>query len=237
MNHFSLKFRTTILITGMIILSVFVLSCENKIDIIPKSDLLTLPSLTDKDFESVFTDSGKLQLILSSPLLEKYDNKTDPYSEFIYGIKVVFYDGQKHPKASVTSKYAKYTENNKTWELKDSVVVVNEENDKLETEILYWDQQKDLIYTDRFVKITNADEIVMGTGFESDSRLVRRRIKKSVPQYTLKMRNSSLLILEIIWIVTGVLSIAAGIRFAITDGGAKIFIFALMALISFVFAC
>jgi hypothetical protein len=50
------------------------------------------------------------------------------------------------------------------------------------------------------------------------------------------MRNSSLLILEIIWIVTGLLCVAAGIRFAITDGGSKIFIFALMAIISFVFA-
>jgi hypothetical protein len=50
------------------------------------------------------------------------------------------------------------------------------------------------------------------------------------------MRNSSLLVLEIIWIATGVLCIAAGIRFAMTSGGSKIFIFALMALISFVFA-
>jgi uncharacterized membrane protein YczE len=50
------------------------------------------------------------------------------------------------------------------------------------------------------------------------------------------MRNSSLLVLEIIWIVTGVLCIAAGIRFALTNGGSKIPIFALMALICFVFA-
>jgi hypothetical protein len=50
------------------------------------------------------------------------------------------------------------------------------------------------------------------------------------------MRNSSLLVLEIIWIATGILSIAAGVRFAITTGGTKIFLFALMALISFVFA-
>jgi hypothetical protein len=50
------------------------------------------------------------------------------------------------------------------------------------------------------------------------------------------MRNSSLLILEIIWIVTGILSIAAGIKFAVTSGGSKTIIFALMALISFVFA-
>jgi hypothetical protein len=50
------------------------------------------------------------------------------------------------------------------------------------------------------------------------------------------MRNRSLFILEIIWITTGVSCIAAGIRFAITTGGSKIYIFALMALISFVFA-
>jgi hypothetical protein len=50
------------------------------------------------------------------------------------------------------------------------------------------------------------------------------------------MRNSSLLILEIIWIVTGILSIGAGIRFALTTGGSKIILFALMALISFLFA-
>jgi hypothetical protein len=50
------------------------------------------------------------------------------------------------------------------------------------------------------------------------------------------MRNSTLLILEIIWITTGVLCVAAGIRFSIISGGPKIFIFAFMALISFVFA-
>jgi len=57
------------------------------------------------------------------------------------------------------------------------VVVVNETNDKLETEQLFWDQEKDIIYTERFVKITNEDQTVIGTGFESDPRLNRRKIK------------------------------------------------------------
>jgi hypothetical protein len=50
------------------------------------------------------------------------------------------------------------------------------------------------------------------------------------------MRNSSLLILEIIWIATGVVSLGAGVRYAFTTGGNKVYIFALMALISFLFA-
>ncbi|HUX95657.1 MAG TPA: hypothetical protein VMV47_07985 [Bacteroidales bacterium] len=50
------------------------------------------------------------------------------------------------------------------------------------------------------------------------------------------MRNSSLLILEIIWWATGFLSLTAAIRFAATEGGSRSLLFLLMAVISFVFA-
>jgi hypothetical protein len=50
------------------------------------------------------------------------------------------------------------------------------------------------------------------------------------------MSKRFLLILEIIWIITGLLCIAAGIRYAVTEGGNRIFIFILIALISFLFA-
>ncbi len=155
----------------IIFLSLMVLSCENKVDLIPKSDLLTLPSLTVKEFETVYTDSGRLELIMSAPLMEQYTNNEAPYYEFTEGIKVVFYDGKQDPAGSVIAKYAKYTKSNSLWELRDSVVVVNEGNDKLETEVLYWDETKNLIYSDRFVKITNEDQIVLGTGFESDPQI------------------------------------------------------------------
>jgi len=186
MKHSSIKLKTHFIITVIGVIAGLVLSCENKIDLIPKSDLLTLPSLTVKDFETIYTDSGRLQIVMSAHLMEQYDNTSPPYSEFKSGIRVVSYDGKKDPVASVSAKYAKYFKTNSLWELKDSVVVVNEGNDKLETEVLYWDQQKDLIYTDRFVKITNEDQIVMGTGFESDPRLVKRRIKKVTATIYLK---------------------------------------------------
>jgi LPS export ABC transporter protein LptC len=162
-----------------------ILSCENKISQIPKSDLLTLPSLTGKDIETVLTDSGRIQLIMTSPLVEQYDKSDKPYSEFRFGLKVIAYNGQKDPVASVTAKYGKCTDNN-LWELRDSVVVINENNEKLETEVLFWNQQKDLIYTDRFVKITSEDEVIQGIGFESDSHLSKQKIKKVTADIYLK---------------------------------------------------
>jgi LPS export ABC transporter protein LptC len=178
MNHCLLRFKTLAQITGYVIIAGLLLSCENKIDLVPKSDLLSLPSLTVKEFSTQLTDSGKLQLIMTSPLMEQYKRTEKPYSEFKQGIKVVFYNGEKAPTGSVTSKYAKFTQPDNLWELKDSVVVVNENGDKLETEVLNWSQDKDLIYTDRFVKITNVDQVIHGFGFESDTHLNHRKIKK-----------------------------------------------------------
>ena len=143
-----------------------------------RQDLLNLPSLTAKDFKTVANDSGKLQVVMYAPILEQYDNKTVPYSEFKSGIRVVFYEGKKDSVASVTAKYAKYTKKDNLWELRDSVVVINEKGDRLETELLFWNQADDRIYTDRFVKITNVDQITLGTGLESNSKMTVVKIKK-----------------------------------------------------------
>ena len=50
------------------------------------------------------------------------------------------------------------------------------------------------------------------------------------------MRVKSILILEIIWIVTGLLCTGMSIRIAVSGGGREILIFVLMAVISFMFA-
>ncbi len=152
-------------------------SCEKKTITYDKIDILSLPSLTARNFTTTYTDSGKLQLVLSAPLMESYDKEEDPFSEFREGLDVKFYDGHKEPVASVTAKYARYTTSKSLWELRDSVVAINEAGEKLETEILFWDQKKALIYTDRFVKITTQDQIIQGYGLESDPRLSKRRIK------------------------------------------------------------
>jgi Uncharacterized protein conserved in bacteria len=180
----SSKFRMHSAVIAIIILSMMILSCENKIPVISKSDLLTLPSLTVQNFKTVLNDSGRIQLIMSSPLLEQYDKVDPPYSEFKSGIHVVLFNN-KNDSVRVTSKYAKCTNNN-LWELRDSVVVINEKNEKLETEVLFWNQEKDLIYTDRFVKMTSEDEISQGIGFESDSHLTNRRFFKVTATLYLK---------------------------------------------------
>ena len=180
----SSEFRSYPQFSLMIIVGILLISCERKLPVIPKSDLLSLPSLTAKGVQTILNDSGRIQLIMTSPLIEQYDKADPPYSEFTSGIKVDVYNGKPNPEAKVTAKYGKCTRNN-LWELRDSVVVINEKNEKLETELLFWNQEKDHIYTDRFVKITNEDEVIQGIGFESDSHLLSRKILKVTAEITM----------------------------------------------------
>jgi LPS export ABC transporter protein LptC len=53
--------------------------------------------------------------------------------------------------------------------VKRKVIVVNVDGDKLETEKLIWDEQRQKIYTDAAVKITTADQILFGNGMTADA--------------------------------------------------------------------
>jgi LPS export ABC transporter protein LptC len=162
-----------VLITGIILLS----SCEKKQVVVKDLQIKELPSLSGKNVETMYSDSGKVTLVVKTPLIQQFTTKEDPHTLFPEGLTVLFYDKKTTPQASITAHYARYTEKDKQWELRDSVVAVNVEGDILETELLYWSEPKERVWSDRFVRFTLKDKIIMGTGFESDSRLTNGTIK------------------------------------------------------------
>jgi len=166
-------FIAAVLITGTALLS----SCEKKHEVINDLQIKDLPALSARDVETMYSDSGWVTLVVRSPLIQQFTGKDDAHTLFPHGLTVLFYDKATKPQASISSKYARYTEKDELWELRDSVVAVNMQGDILETELLYWSEPKESVWSDRFVKITGKDKIIMGTGFESDPRLTRYRIK------------------------------------------------------------
>jgi len=100
------------------------------------------------------------------------------YSEFPEGIIVWFYDGDTIPSGHLSANFGRYYEEKNLWEVRDSVVALNEKNEILETELLFWNDAEDLIYTDKFVRITQEDKIIRGYGLESDPKFLSWTIKK-----------------------------------------------------------
>ena len=162
-----------VLISGMALLS----SCEKKPVVVNDLQIKDMPSLSGRNVETMYSDSGKVTLVVRTPFIQQFTTKEDPHTLFPDGLTVIFYDKKTTPQASITAHYARYTDKDEQWELRDSVVAVNTEGDILETELLYWSEPKDRVWSDRFVRFTLKDKIILGTGFESDSRLTNGTIK------------------------------------------------------------
>lgn len=64
-----------------------------------------------------------------------------PYSEFPEGVKVEFYDQDRH-KNTVQAKYGIIYPSADIVELRDSVVLTTYDGKKLNTAQLFWDQKK-----------------------------------------------------------------------------------------------
>jgi len=157
---------------------VMLCSCKNDIDVINTfTEIHNLPTQSVRNLETIYTDSGKIQIKLLTPELKRFSNVEEPYIEFPAGIKVVFYDKNQEPESRLTAKYAIYSETNNLWEARDSVIAINNLGDTLNTELLFWDEKKELIYTNKFVKITTENEVIWGEGLEANQEFTDWKIK------------------------------------------------------------
>ena len=89
--------------------------------------------------------------------------------------------------ANIHSQYAKYHEKEELWELRYQVDATNLEGERFETERLYWDQKKELIYSDTIVKITDATgTVIYGDDFRSNQSLSNYTIQNGRANIILK---------------------------------------------------
>ena len=55
----------------------------------------------------------------------------------------------------------------------------NLKGEKFDTELLYWDQNKHKVYSDKRVRIEQPDQVIYAIGFESDEQLNKYRFFKT----------------------------------------------------------
>lgn len=153
--------------------TVMLLSCKNDIK---KVNNLTSPQespeMSGENLIMLYSDSAKIRYKVVTPLYNKINREKEKYDEFPRGIHFISYDQQGKLQGEITAKYAKKLEEEMIWEARDSVVVINAEGAKLETELLFWDTKKGKIYSDRYARLTSGGQIIEGNnGFESDQNL------------------------------------------------------------------
>ena len=130
-----------------------------------------------REVSMLYSDSAVVRVRIQGPLMLRHLQGKEPYQEFPEGVLVEFFGPGQKVQSQLTAKYAIRYEGKNEVTVRDSVVWQSLENERLETEELVWDDQKHIVYSDRFVKITKPDEVLYGYGFEANEDFSSLKIK------------------------------------------------------------
>lgn len=138
------------------------------------------PFMETTNVLTLVSDSAKLKFQLTAPLEQRFENGDDIYPK---GMVVTFYsaDGKKTVINTLTAKYGKLDKIKNLYIMRGDVRVVNvPQEQNMNTEELFFDKAKQLIYTDTamFVKVTTPTEYLTGYGLTANQNFSRYRITK-----------------------------------------------------------
>jgi LPS export ABC transporter protein LptC len=167
---------------------VFLAYCTNDLkDVmaLPRNKLS--PSQVGDSVTMLYTDSAQLKIMLKANRMLLFSkNVSEPFTVLPRGVFVTFFNEEEKVSATMRARYGVRYDVSKKMEARYAVEVVNKKGEKLETEKLIWDERNKRIYTNAFVKITTAKEIIMGKGMESNQDFTRYEIKHVTGQIQLK---------------------------------------------------
>ncbi len=136
-------------------------------------DRKKLPGLAATKITTVISDSGITRYRIYTDQWDVFDRAAEPYWNFPKGLHFERFDKRLNIDANFHSKTAKYYEYKKLWEFRGNVKAVNIKGEMFETDLLYWDQTQERIYSDKFIRVTQATRVITAYGFESDQSLTR----------------------------------------------------------------
>ena len=152
--------------------------CEEKIrpSVLGGVSSASLPSQQSWNATVTFSDSGIVKAILKAGHISSYEGTRQTWLD--NGVHVDFFDERGVHSSVLTSQLGKVDESTNNLEATGHVGVVSESGVVVETEKLFWDNNRQLIHSDEFVKITSPKENLQGHGFESDQNLKNYKIFK-----------------------------------------------------------
>ena len=101
------------------------------------------------------------------------------YIEFPLGLEIFSFNAEGEQEAFMRSDYAIQHLEDKTIEAKGAVLIENLKGEKLETEFLVWNENRNEIFTEELVKITKKGQSIIGYGFESNTSFSKYTLKNT----------------------------------------------------------
>jgi LPS export ABC transporter protein LptC len=135
-----------------------------------------------KNVRIFYSDSATVKVIINAPVLERYNAYNDSKDVFPKGILIEFLNEQKVVDSWLKADNAVREARTSKVTAKGNVIFYDAKNQKLETPELIWDEKERIVYTEKIVRITQAEkgDTTYGFGFRANQDFSRIEIKKKV---------------------------------------------------------
>lgn len=186
-NHGNIINCTTTVITAVVVL-IFLFSCSGGTNR-AESDIVASDStavMSTYGVTTLISDSGRISYKIEAEEWSIFNKRRPPYWSFEKGLYLEKYDRNMNIEATVKCDTAYYFNEDKLWKLLGNIDIKNSKNEKFLTDTLYWDQGKEMIYSDAYIRIEQGDQITEGYGFSSNQNLSVWQIKNTKGIYAIE---------------------------------------------------
>jgi hypothetical protein len=179
-SGFTYDFRLFMLFLWVILSSL--LSCRNiqEIDEFLQQDV-DVNIEKGKDIKMIYSDSAKIRMTITAPILERHIHPGREKEIFDKGILVTFMNENSVPVSWLEANTAIRDVRTGRITTKGRVEFYDERK-KLETPELIWDENRGVVYTDKIVRVTDAvqGDTTYGFGFQANQNFTLFEIRKKV---------------------------------------------------------
>lgn len=137
----------------------------------------SLPSMATLGVVTYISDSGVTRYCMEAEEWLMYDRKRPSYWAFEKGVYLEQFDSLFNVDASIKADTAYFYDKQKLWKLMGNVDIKNRKGERFNTELLYWNQATEKVYSDRFIRIEQPDRIITGYGFDSNQQMTIYQIR------------------------------------------------------------
>lgn len=138
----------------------------------------SLPVMDTRGVTTLISDSGITRYRINTEEWLVFDRKNPPYWAFEKGVYLEKFDSLFQVEASIKADTAYFYNKEELWKLMGNVDVKNLKGERFNTDLLYWDQRKQKVYSDQFIRIEQPDRIITGRGFESNQQMTVYTIRQ-----------------------------------------------------------
>ena len=129
-----------------------------------------------EETELWYSDSAVIRLMVQAAHMKEFENGDQEYPQGVY---VEFYEKDTLVTSTLKSDQAFYTKETNTYRAWGNVKLVSlKKNQRLSTEELFWDVEKEEVYTEKFVIIETEDDVLHGEGLTAKQDFSSYRILK-----------------------------------------------------------